>query len=67
MRLQRKPLAYNKAYLYQNIIKYFDQASEMYKKYKAGLEKYVEEEIINKHIDNNLIELYQKNAHTTFC
>lgn len=53
-------LAYNKAYLYQNIIKYFDQASEMYKKYKAGLEKYVEEEIINKHIDNNLIELYKK-------
>lgn len=53
-------LAYNKSYLYENILENFDISSEMYYKYKEGFEKYIEKEIVCKNIDNNLVEIYKK-------
>lgn len=52
-------LAYNRSYLYENVVCNFEKSSETYAKFQNGMGQYATREIVNGHIDSHLATIYK--------
>jgi len=49
----------NKAYIYANVIRNKEELFELYEKYEPYISQFVQEQVLMRHVDENLIYLYE--------